>query len=221
MNRLSNHRPQRAPVLLLITAQWLLVASAAQADDSVPLSAKATSIVGSARYEDRNHPNWTGLRVGDQLGRDPVLQTNIRDSTADIEVTGSDRGGRGAIRMFSNTVLRQIRLSSKKSDSVEARDILLDMPAGQIRISLDGVSAYAFTLINGSSPIRVTVPRRVAGPKETVFVFNGSLTVLKGAVTASTGTGAEKVIQAGEQLRSGANEVTKTPPEAPELKLGQ
>jgi hypothetical protein len=69
----------------------------------------------------------------------------------------------------------------------------------------------------------LTVSGSTADHQETVFVFadTGSLTVLKGAVKASIGSGPEKLVRAGEQLRSDTNEITKLPPEAPELKLGE
>lgn len=209
--------------LVFLTTQCLQLPAVVRADAPVPLVLKATAITGNARYVDKNHRKWTELQVGDQLGDEAVVQTDGKGSSAniaDLEVSGAEAGGRARIRMLSNTVLEFIRLSAKNSDSVEARDISLDMRVGQIRVSLDGVSPYSFTLINGGST-RVAVPRSAAGPKETVFVFNGSLTVLKGAVTVSTRSGAEKVVHAGEQLRSGASEVTKTPPEAPELKSEQ
>lgn len=53
-----------------------------------------------------------------------------------------------------------------------------------------------------------------------MFDAKGTLTVLKGAVKASLGAGQPKLVQVGEQLRSDAKDVTKLPPDAPELKLG-
>jgi len=223
MNQLSNYRLKKALVLVFITTQWLLVAPAAETDNSASLSVSVVRISGNARHSADALKNIKPVRVGAQFGAGSVLQTDsTENSMVDLEVRGSDAGGRGTVRMFSNSVLKLILLNSKKSGSAEARDIGLEVAAGQIRISLDGVSDYSFTLIYGGSSTRVTVPRSAAAARaeQTVFVFNGSLTVLKGAVTASTGTGTEKMVHAGEQLRSGASEVTKTPPDAPQLKLG-
>ena len=212
------------PLLLgFFTPQGLLVGATIHAADSPALSIKVSRVVGSARYytDDKNHPGWSVLRAGDELGGNPVLQTSSRDSIVDFELTGPDALRRVAVRMFSNTVLRQIRLSSRTSGSVKTSDILLDVAAGQIRISLDGESEQSFTLAMGDTQTRVTVLHSSGDAKDTMFVFNGTLTVLNGEVKASVGTGQEKAIHAGEQLRRGANEVTKTSPEAPELKLGQ
>src|SRR4029077_1101003 len=76
----------------------LLVAATAQADDTVPLSFKVISIAGSARYWNTNmaRGSWTALRVGDELWAD-VLQTNLKDSTADVELVGPDGRGWGKV----------------------------------------------------------------------------------------------------------------------------
>ena len=207
--------------LCFLTAQWLLVAPTAPAADSPALSIKATGVTGTARYEDKNHPGWTDLHPGDALIGYPVLQTNLKDSTADIELVGPDARGPVWVRMFSNTLLREVRLNPTPSRSTKRTGILLDVAAGQIRISLNGASDYAFTLVRSDSGTRVTVPQTNANPNQIAFVFDGSLTVLKGTIQASVGGGREKLIHAGEQLRRGASEVTKTPPEAPELRLDQ
>jgi hypothetical protein len=119
--------------------------------------------------------------------------------------------------MFTNCVVKLNRLDLNKTVSGLATDIRFDVPMGQVRVSLAGGADYAFVL----DSMRLTVARNVA--QDTVFVFagRGALTVLKGAVTASIGLGQERLVRAGEQLRRDASEVTKLPPGAPELKLGQ
>jgi hypothetical protein len=217
MNGLSNHSPRRTVVFITATF-WLLLASTAQADDTVPLSYKVISIAGSARYLNTNM--WTALRVGDELRTVSVLQTDSKgSSTADVELVGPDGHGWGKVRMFSNCVLKPLRLDLKKSGSGPATDIRFDVAMGQIQVSLDGGSDYVFAL----NAARITPARSAANAKETVFLFAspGSLTVLKGAVTASFGSGPEKMVRAGEQLRRDGSEVTKLPPDAPELKLGE
>jgi hypothetical protein len=124
--------------------------------------------------------------------------------------------------MFSNSLLKPIKLKSKKSGSVQARDIGLDVPAGQIRLSLDGVSDYEFEFGAGRITRRLAVLRNGGSPQETVFLVDahGTLTVLKGVVQAGSGPGTRKPVHAGEQLRGDSEEVRSAPPEAPELKLG-
>lgn len=224
MTYVLNYRPKGPLELFFIVMLWLQAAPATLADDSVPLSAKVIGIVGSARQWDKENGKWRSLRVGDEVGADSDLQTESKDSTTtDLEVMASDAGGRAAIRMYPNSVLKMIRLSLKKSGSVQARDIALNVPTGQIRVTLDGAYDYAFMLSANSFSIHVSLERSAAGSQQTVFAFSGtgSLTVLKGAVKTRIGSGPERLIQAGEQLREGVDKVTKTPPEAPELKLGQ
>jgi hypothetical protein len=81
---------------------------------------------------------------------------------------------------------------------------------------------YDIELIGGRTPVRVATRRSKADRQETVFVFAlpGAITVLKGAVNVRTTTDQEKLVKAGERLLSEAAEVTKTRPDAPELKLG-
>lgn len=218
MNTLSNYSRGRTLGLVFTATLWLLLATPAQADDAVPLSYKVISIAGSARYLKTNI--WTALRVGDELRAVSAFQTDSKgSSTADIELVGPDARGWGKIRMFVNCVVEPIRVDLKKSGSGQATDVRFEVPAGQIRVSLDGGSDYVFAL----NTARITPARSAAAAKETVFLFAspGSLTVLKGAVTASFGTGPEKMVQAGEQLRRDGSEVTKVPPDAPELKLGE
>jgi len=213
-------------VAVFAAMSCLLVASAAQADDAVPLSVKVISVAGSARYWDNSiaKGSWNAVRVGDELRAGSVLQTESKDSTAtDIELVGADAHGWGKVRMYSNCVLKLLRLDLKRSGSGQASDIRFDVPVGKIRVTLDGDSDYVFALNPDSTPMRLSVARNVAGSKETVFIFaaGGPLTVLKGAVTASFGSGPERLVRAGEQLRSDANDLTRLPPDAPELKLGQ
>jgi hypothetical protein len=213
------------PIPIFIATVALLIVSTSRADDSTPFSARVISIVGTARYWDTNQAksNWSALRLGDKFSVGSVLQTNSKDSTADFEVAMPDADGRGTLRMFSNCVLKLIALNSKTSGLVRTMDIGFDVPVGQIRVSVDGVPDYALALNANSFSMRLTIPRSTAGSQETVFLFagTGSLTVLKGTVKASIGSGPAKLIRAGEQLRSDVNEITKLPPEAPELKLGQ
>jgi hypothetical protein len=224
MNPLSNYLPERI-LRLVSVASWLLVAATVQADDAVPLSVKVISVAGSARYWHNSiaKGSWKAVRVGDELRAGSVLQTESKDSTTtDVELVGPDAHGWGKVRMYSNCVLKLLRLDLKKPGSGQASDVRIDVPVGKIRVSLDGDSDYVFALNPDSTPMRLTVARSVVGSKETVFLAAaGSLTVLKGAVTASFGSGPEKLVRAGEQLRSDVNEVTKLPPDAPELKLGQ
>jgi hypothetical protein len=206
--------------LAFTAAPWLLAIPAAQADDSVRVSARVISVVGSARYFDRNRANWSDLRPGAEFGADAVLQTNLKDSTADLALVGSDAGPQGRVRMFSDCILKVLQLNSKKSGSAQLRHIGLDVTAGRIRVSLDGVSQYDSDF-SGARTMRMEVRPHDANPQETVFVFDaaGTLTVLKGAVKASIGAGQQKLVRLGEQLRSDANEVRRVPPDAPELKL--
>jgi hypothetical protein len=143
-----NHR--RARRLGLISATfWLVVATTAQADDAVPLSFKVIGIAGSARYLNTNmaRGSWTALLMGDELRAVSVLQTDSKgSSTADIELVGPDARGWGKVRMFSNCVLKPLRLDLKKSGSGQATDIRFDVAMGQIRVSLDGGSDYVFAL---------------------------------------------------------------------------
>ncbi|PWU19352.1 MAG: hypothetical protein C5B50_06785 [Verrucomicrobia bacterium] len=220
MNRPANYRPRSALARAFIITPWLLLAPAARGDDSIPLSAKVIKLVGEARYQDKKHPDWHELRAGYQLAGEWFLQTDMSHSTGvDIELGGSSAGGRMTVHIFSSTILKLIGASSNKSGSVESRNIRLDLRSGQIRISLDGISDYSFTLIRAGGPVHLTVARSNQDPKETIFVFGRDLTVLKGAVTTSMGTGTNIVIHAGEQL--GVKGASKTPTDAPELKLGQ
>jgi hypothetical protein len=236
MNLLSNHRGRTVDVSLtpkrrraslaaalhifrnIFIAVGLLLAPTGQAEDEVPLSYKVISIAGGARYSTTNV--WTALRVGDELRAVSVFQTESKGSSfADVELVGPDGHGWGKVRMFSNCVLKPLRLDLKKSGSDQATDVRFDVAMGQIRVSLDGGSDYVFAL----NAARITPARSVTGSKETVFLFASpdSLTVLKGAVTASFGTGPEKMVRAGEQLRRDGSEATKLPSDAPELKLGE
>jgi hypothetical protein len=224
MNHTLNRNSMKLPMLLFTVTPWLVFTPAAQADDSFRLSAKVISLVGSARYCDTNR-TWIALQAGAEVSAALVLQTGIEDgSTADIALAGSDAdaGGKCTIRMFSNSLLKPIRLKSKLSGSVQARDIGLDVPAGQIRLSLDGVSDYEFEFGAGRITKRLAVLRNGSSPQETVFVVDhsGTLTVLKGLVQAGNGSETRKPVHAGEQLRGDSEEVRPVPPEAPELKLG-
>jgi hypothetical protein len=221
MNTLSNYSRGRTLGLVFTATLWLVLAATTQADDAVPLSFKVIAIAGSARYSNTNtaRGSWTALRVGDELRAVSALQTDSKGSnTADVELIGPDGRSWGKIRMFSNCVLKPLRLDLKKSGSSQATDVRLDVPMGQIRVSVDGGSDYVFAL----NEARITPALSVAARKEMVFVFAspGSLTVLNGLVTASFGLGPEKLVRAGEQLRHDASEVTKLPPEAPEFNSG-
>jgi hypothetical protein len=221
MNDLSSDWARKT--LVFFTATLCLLAAMTQAEDAVPLSVKVISVTGAARYVTTNSAkgSWTALRVGDELRAVSVLQTDSRgSSTADVELIGPDGRGWGKIRMFSNCVVEPRRLDLKKSASGQAMDVRLDVPVGQVQIRLDGGSDYAFAL----GAMRVTpAGGGAASAKETVFLFAppSSLSVIKGAVTASFGSGAEKLVRAGEQFRGDNNELTKLSPDAPELKLGE
>ena len=161
------------------------------------------------------------LRSGTELRAGSGVQTAVKDSTADISLVAGT-GGQATVRIYTNSYLNLIRLDFKQVGRGQSRDIRLGVAQGQIRVSLDGLSEYAFEIIGGKNPMRLVIPRNDARPQETVFVFGlpGTLTVLKGAIKASAGDGPERLIRAGEQLRSDADEVTRVPTEAPELKLG-
>ena len=187
----------------------LLLAAPAQADDAVPLSLKVISVAGSARYWNTNMAkgSWTALRVGDELRAGSVLQTDsTRSTSAGIELVGRDGHGWGKIRMLSNCVLKPLRLDLKKSESWQAMDVRLDVPVGQIQVRLDGSSDYAFTL----NAMRVT-PARSVGSGKTFFLFTPPcyLSVINGAVIASSGTGPEKLIRGGQGFRGDTNEITE------------
>jgi hypothetical protein len=83
----------------------------------------------------------------------------------------------------------------------------LDVPVGGIQVRLDGGSDCVFAL----NAMRVTATRKVAGPKETAFIFAppASLSVFKGAVKASFVSGPEKLIQACQAFRGDTNEITE------------
>jgi hypothetical protein len=209
--------------LFVMAPLWLPSLTKAQPQDSVPLSAKVVRIAGSVRSIDKNNRQWKAVHIGDEFTGDFVLQTDSTGSTAaDIDVVGSD-AGRTTVRMFSNCVLKVPRLNSKMSGSAQARDISFNVPTGKIRVSLDGISDYVFLLEANSFSMRLTVDRNPKNPDETTFTFagTGDLTVLKGSVKASVGSGPEIVICAGEQLLRGDDKVTKAPPDAPELKAPQ
>jgi hypothetical protein len=190
---------------MLVLAAELLINPAAQAEDSAPFSVKVTGVTGSARYVYKNHQDWTALRIGDDLVGAPglVLQTNLKDSTADIELKPSNNTNRVAIHLYPNTVLRRIQAGSKKSHELETADELLDVGAGQIKVSFDATAEHTFALISGNNSTRVTIPRVTTGPTETAFLFNGSLTVLKGTVRAWTAGGKEEVIRGAESHDTG------------------
>src|SRR5690349_5583053 len=124
----------------LAAALCLLLAATAKADDAVPLSVKVISVAGSARYSNKTieKGSWTALRVGDELRADSVLQTTLKDSSADVELVGPDGYSCGKVRMFTNCVVKLIRLDLKKTASGLATDIHLEVPLGQIRVSLKG-----------------------------------------------------------------------------------
>jgi hypothetical protein len=206
---------------LLFTAALLLAAiSTARADDAVQLSANATNIIGWARYS-TNRVDWAALSVGTELSAGAKVQTGASHCTADLALTGPDAGGQAIVRVCTTSVLNLIRLISEKSGSVTVRHITLDLAAGQIRVSLDGASQYEFEVTGGKVPIHLKVSRSEGALQETAFVVGlpGTVTILKGAAKVRTGDGAEKSLCAGEQLRGSVGEVTKLPPESPELKV--
>jgi hypothetical protein len=210
MNRPSKYLLCKKSGLFFTTTLWLLLAAIAQAEDAVPLSVKVISVAGSARYVTTNSAkgSWTALRVGDEFRAGSVLQTNSTGSTsAVVELVGPDGHGRGKVRMLSNCVLKLLRLDLKKSESGQATDVRLDVPVGKIQVRLDASSDYVFSL----GAMRVTPARSVAS-KETAFVFAppSSLSLVRGAVTASFGSGPEKLVRAGQDFRGDTNEITES-----------
>jgi hypothetical protein len=161
MTRISNNLPGRILGLVSAVTLWFLVPAAAQADDAVALSVKVMSVAGSARYWDNSiaKGSWNAVRVGDKLRADSVLQTNLKDSTADVELVGPDAHGWGNVRIFSNCVVKLLRLDLKKSGSGQASDIRFDIPVGQIRVSLDGGSDYVFA-VNAMPLETLRAPRK-------------------------------------------------------------
>jgi hypothetical protein len=209
MNHLSKNSATKTLVLSLAATLWLLFASTAQADDVVPLSLKVISVTGAARYWNTNmaRGSWTVLRVGDELRAGSVLQTDKIDSSSELELVGPDGHGWGKVRMLSNCVLKLLRLDAKKLESGQATDVRLDVPVGQIQVRLDGGFDYVFAL----NAMRVTPARGAVSGKETFFLFTppSYLRVFKGAVTASFGSGPEKLVRAGQDFRGDTNEITQ------------
>src|SRR5690349_19899415 len=104
MNEIPKRCGRKKLVPLFTLASLLLLATAAQADDSARLSAKVISVNGNARWF--TNTVWTALRAGTELREGVSLQTGIEDSTtADIELAGPDPGGKCTIRIFRNSLV--------------------------------------------------------------------------------------------------------------------
>ena len=117
MKRPSKYLLCRNLGLFFTTTLWLLLAAMIQAEDAVPLSAKVISVAGSARYQGTNTAKgrWRALRLEDELQAGSVLQTDSTGSTrAELELVGPDAHAWGKVRMFSNCVLKLLRLDLKK-----------------------------------------------------------------------------------------------------------
>jgi len=214
----------RVPACTLASICWatafVLWNSAALGAEPALLSPTVVSIVKSARYCSTGKPEWRALQIGDDLTTGAVLQTSSETgSMVDIGLSSSKRVTAPTIRMFSNSVLKLLKLELKNSGSTQVQEIGLEVTAGKARVIIDGVSTCDFEF-NAIVPMHLAIQRSKGSHEPTVFVFDaeGTVTVLKGEVKA-TGSKPEKVLRRGEQLRNNADDITKLPSDAPELKL--
>jgi len=159
------------------------------------------------------------VQVGEYLSTGAVIQTcNESGTIADLALFASQRTAGPLIRIYSNSVLKLLKLELKNPGSTPIRDIGLEVTAGRIRVIHDGGQRCDFEFSANRIPMRLTIEQNTNALISTVFVSDqdGALTVLKGELKARTGSKAEKLVRSGEQLRTNADEVTKLAPDAPE-----
>jgi hypothetical protein len=200
----------------------LKITATVPAGNSSGLSAKVIKVEGGVRYVDTNGTTWKPLKPGTELRAGFVVQTDAENASAIIGLDEMEAGGQVTIRMFTDSILKLIGLSSQKAGSVLVKTTRLEVAVGQIRVRLAGVADYEFEFSGANGLLRVTPARNQAAAQQTVFAFDGAgtLTVLKGSVNATAVAGAPKLVHAGEQLRKGADEVTNVPLAAPESGAG-
>jgi hypothetical protein len=218
MKRCSDRQPAQA--ITSSVALLLLLNFPVHAGDSPAHTAKVIALKGSARYE-TNRRDWHALRLGDELSPPFVLHTAAKGSMADIRLGGDEPNAASTVRVFSNSVVSVIKLTSRGAGSAAVKEIELALISGQILLNLNSATETEVRLTGAKTPMRLISHRRADDPEGTVCLFkpSGALTVLTGSATVSTDAAKSQAVKAGEQLRGETGEVTKLPLDAPEWKL--
>lgn len=207
-----------AYALLVDTILWFSTAAAMSTDDLPKMAAKVTRLAGEARYYSKG---WHALEVGTQLTLGSTIQTSSSNSIVVLQSVDSNTNGSVTICVFSNSILAIEKLGPKMVGSISTNEVDLRLTAGRTLVVLNEDSNYDLRLSGGSTPLKALVHRNgVQGlPIVCAFGFPGTLTVLKGAVTVSTGGAKEQLVAVGEQLHCDTGQVTQTPANAPEKQL--
>jgi hypothetical protein len=218
MNTFPGFGLAKTAALTFAVSLWFMDVSTGRADSPVLLSVSVTQVSGNVRYNPDYRMasvGWEALQPGTKLGEGSVVETGFNNSTVDIRLGGSDTNGQGAVHIFSNSVVRLIRLGSKAADLRQIRDIELGVLLGKARLSLDRSFQCDIQLGCGQVQLRVEVRQQDAGDEQAVLLFDaGTLSVLKGTVQVAVGKGPQQMLHAGEQIQRDSAQVTKMPRKA-------
>jgi hypothetical protein len=220
MKRCLDRQPAQVITLYLSVALLFLLSFPVHAGDSAVHTAKVIALKGSARYDTNQH-DWYALHLGDELSPTFLLHTAAKGSMVDIRLGGDEPNAASTVRVFSNSVMSVIKLTSRGAGSAEVKEIELALIAGQILLNLNSAAENEVRLTGAKTPMRLISHRRPADREGTVCLFkpSGALTVLQGSATVSTDVAKDQAVKAGEQLDGESGEVTKLPLDAPEWKL--